>query len=304
MQTFATSGSARPVVALMGEFSAGKSTLANLLIGEGVSPVRVTATQLPPIWYAHGAPGAECVDHDGGVTELDLDDLGSVSVEDTAYIRIRLESDILELMDLIDMPGISDPNLSSKTWKQVLPYADCVIWCSHSTQAWRQSEAAIWSEVPEHLYDNSILLLTRFDKILTEIDRRRLLARVRSETDGLFSGVFPISLLQAANAEEDRTAWEDSGAEDFTQKLLDVVMGLHPAARDERPRPVVVDDAILVERRTVGSDDLDTEPTEAARAPAFAGGVGMVTPRRVVRRAGASTSRERLPRSALDEVSF
>ena len=37
----------RPRVALMGEFSAGKSTLSNLLIGKSALPVNVTATQLP-----------------------------------------------------------------------------------------------------------------------------------------------------------------------------------------------------------------------------------------------------------------
>ena len=42
----------RPRVALMGEFSAGKSTLSNLLIGRAALPVNVTATQLPPVWMS------------------------------------------------------------------------------------------------------------------------------------------------------------------------------------------------------------------------------------------------------------
>jgi GTPase Era involved in 16S rRNA processing len=41
-------------VAILGEFSSGKSTLANVLLGRVSSPVRVTATQVPPIWYTHG----------------------------------------------------------------------------------------------------------------------------------------------------------------------------------------------------------------------------------------------------------
>ena len=44
----------RPCVALMGEFSAGKSTLSNLLIGTEALPVNVTATQLPPVWLSRG----------------------------------------------------------------------------------------------------------------------------------------------------------------------------------------------------------------------------------------------------------
>ena len=44
----------RPRVALMGEFSAGKSTLSNLLVGRSALPVNVTATQLPPVWMSYG----------------------------------------------------------------------------------------------------------------------------------------------------------------------------------------------------------------------------------------------------------
>ena len=55
----------RPVIALMGEFSAGKSTLANLLLGEGRSPVQVTATQLPPVWFSYGSEAPYKVDLDG-----------------------------------------------------------------------------------------------------------------------------------------------------------------------------------------------------------------------------------------------
>ncbi|WP_068114862.1 dynamin family protein [Tropicimonas marinistellae] len=297
MQTTPDTVPARPVVALMGEFSAGKSTLANLLIGEGVSPVRVTATQLPPIWYSHGDGHALSVDHDGNATELDLGALDGVSVDETAYIKVFLEVDVLELMDIIDMPGISDPNLSSKTWEQIIPHADSVIWCSHATQAWRQSEAATWSEMPVILQQNSLLLLTRFDKILTETDRSRVLSRVESETDGLFAGVYPISLLQAAEAEDDRNAWEDSGAEAFTQKLLDVVFNLPPRQTNSLspPHMRVHEDALVVEQPK-------SEPRAAE--PHLAVAQVSVTPKRVVPGNHRQSRRERLPRSALNVPAF
>ena len=47
-------GQRRPRVCLMGEFSAGKSTLSNLLLGAEALPVNVTATQLPPVWISEG----------------------------------------------------------------------------------------------------------------------------------------------------------------------------------------------------------------------------------------------------------
>ena len=269
----------KPVIALMGEFSAGKSTLANLLICQGRSPVKVTATQLPPVWYSYGTDTPVVVDLDGNETPITEEEMHLVPVETTLYIRAQLDADILELMDLIDMPGNSDPNMSPEVWGRALHNADAVIWCTHATQAWRQSEAAVWDELPPHLTDRSLLLLTRYDKLLTESDRARVLARVKKETRGQFRGIFPISLLEALEAGEDHDRWIASGAEDFVQSLLDIVLeldGVPPttiapvevsAKRPERPReePVApVDDGAIAPRRVAAKSSTPRPPRREA----------------------------------------
>ncbi len=215
--------SARPVLAIMGEFSVGKSTLCNLLLGADPLPVRVTATQLPPVWISHGdaAPYRETLD--GEHVPIDLERLDDIELSQTALVRIFLDADILEQCDLIDMPGISDPNMSPEVWSSVLHRAHGVIWCTHATQAWRQSEAAIWKDVPQEVKDNSLLLVTRMDKLLSERDRMKVLRRVEHETRGAFSGMFPISLTEAIKAEYDRDRWMDSGAEEFSEELLELL---------------------------------------------------------------------------------
>lgn len=223
----------KPVIALMGEFSAGKSTLANLLIGVGVSPVKVTATQLPPVWFTYGTGNPVVVDLEGNETEISIEDLEGVDVQSTEFVRVYAEAEILGVMDIMDMPGNSDPNMSSDVWSRAIHHATGVIWCSHSNQAWRQSEAAVWEEMPAELYANSLLLLTRFDKINGERDRARLLRRVAMETEGLFRDVLPIALLDAQNAGDDREQWQASGAEAFVQQLLDIVMDPSPVKRSD-----------------------------------------------------------------------
>ncbi|SMX23330.1 dynamin family protein [Boseongicola aestuarii] len=209
----------KPVLCLMGEFSAGKSTLSNLLIKTAALPVNVTATQLPPVWISKGNSAPYRVNHDGREFEIELEKLEEVSVEDTAFIRIFHDAELLDHCDLIDMPGISDPNMDADVWERVIPYADAVIWCTHATQAWRQSEAAVWSMLPPALYANSFLLLTRMDKILSDRDRMRVAKRVGRETVGQFRELFPISLTRALAAEGDAEKWAASGAEDFTNAL-------------------------------------------------------------------------------------
>jgi hypothetical protein len=227
----------KPRIAIMGEFSSGKSTLCNVLMGAKPLLEKVTATQLPPVWLSYGPDDAYTMGLDGHAYDLDLAELEQVSLETTEHIRIFMKSDILRYCDLIDMPGISDPSMSSEVWERMAYLADAVLWCTHATQAWRQSESGVWSTFPKEMRQNSLLLITRFDKIVGESDRGKVLKRVKQETDGLFAEVFPVSLLQAMRAGDDEAKWLDSGVDAFTRALFDIVHRIidegHPEAGDE-----------------------------------------------------------------------
>lgn len=213
----------KPRIALMGEFSAGKSTLSNLLLGASPLPEKVTATRLSPVWMTYGTQAPYRIDVDGTTEPVSIDQLEGIPVEETRFIRLFMDSDILDVCDLIDFPGISDPNMSSEVWERALPEVDAVIWCTHATQAWRQSEAAVWETMPEAVRAQSILLITRFDKLTTDNDRRRVFKRVRRETDGQFGATFPIALLQALDAGDDYEKWDGSGAGPFVDHLLNTI---------------------------------------------------------------------------------
>lgn len=213
----------KPRIALMGEFSAGKSTLSNLLLGARPLPEKVTATRLSPVWMSHGTAEPYRVDVSGEEEPIAIEDLGTIPVEETRVIRLFFEADILDVCDLIDFPGISDPNMSSDVWQRMLEEVDAVLWCTHATQAWRQSEAAVWETMPEAVRSRSALLITRFDKLKTERDKFRVLKRLEKETDGLFAATFPISLTEALAAGDDYEAFEESGGIDFLQYFLQMI---------------------------------------------------------------------------------
>ncbi|MEO0371050.1 MAG: dynamin family protein [Pseudomonadota bacterium] len=217
------SADSKPRIALMGEFSAGKSTLCNLILGEAVLPTKVTATRLPPVWVAQGDEAPFRMDTRGQVHEVDLHALDRVVPEDTCYIKVHKPVDLLGMCDLIDMPGISDPNMATAAWDDVTQTADAVIWCTHATQAWRQSEAAAWAELPDALKARSLLLLTRFDKLTSERDQARVIRRVEVETGGAFRGIYPMSLLAAMEAGDDPDLLRDAGAETFARGLVDLL---------------------------------------------------------------------------------
>ena len=218
-----TTGPRKPRIALMGEFSAGKSTLSNLLMGVRPLPEKVTATRLSPVWIKHGVDAPFRMDVNGTTSPVSIDRLEDIPVQETRYIQLSIEADILEVCDLIDFPGISDPNMSSDVWERMLSEVDAVIWCTHANQAWRQSEAAVWDNIPEMVRRNSILLITRYDKLTNDRDRERVFKRVTRETNGQFGGTFPVSLLQAIKAGEDYALWDASGAGPFTDHLISMI---------------------------------------------------------------------------------
>ena len=261
-------GPRKPRLAFMGEFSAGKSTLTNMLIGADPLPVRVTATQLPPVWLSHGTEAPWCEDLEGNRLPVDLDRLEDLDPRKIRVIRLFQDAEILELCDLIDMPGISDPNMPVDLWQPIANQADMVVWCTHATQAWRQSEAAAWDAVDPALHAHSLLLLTRIDKILTQKDKARVLRRVQYETEGLFADCFPISLTQAiaAKAKDNHEKWERSGAEAFMEALVDRLHQLSASLGDAVGAPL---------RHSLSQHEMHDQP----EVPADAG--SRIIPRRV-----------------------
>ncbi|HIE32691.1 MAG TPA: hypothetical protein EYP81_01400, partial [Thermodesulfobacteriaceae bacterium] len=83
MTSIAIPARRKPRLALMGEFSAGKSTLSNLLLGADPLPVRVTATRLPPVWISYGERAATREDLNGKIHPLDVSDLEKVQLNET-----------------------------------------------------------------------------------------------------------------------------------------------------------------------------------------------------------------------------
>lgn len=268
-------GPRKPRIALMGEFSAGKSTLSNLLMGVRPLPEKVTATRLSPVWIKHGTDAPFRMDMDGTTSPVSIDHLEDIPVNETRYIQLSIEADILEVCDLIDFPGISDPNMSSDVWERMLTEVDAVIWCTHANQAWRQSEAAVWDSMPDMVRENSILLITRYDKLTNDRDRMRVFKRVTRETEGQFGGTFPVSLLQAIKAGEDYELWDASGAGPFTEHLIEMIERLAKlTARSEVAMynvateadiPAPAPPASVLPRRVQRKDSSDTPPVRTAR---------------------------------------
>ncbi|MEO8530165.1 MAG: dynamin family protein, partial [Deltaproteobacteria bacterium] len=218
----------KPVIALMGEFSAGKSTLLNLLLGENVLPTQVTATRMPPVWLRYGNEAPYRVDRNGMQHPVDMKDPSTFPLKETRFIRVHVMSPMLKNTDLMDTPGISDPNIPTDSWIRAIGYANAVLWCTHAGQAWRESERSAWEALPMRLRKTSLLLVTRADKIVNAVDLDKIDRRMQRETSQLFDGRHFISLTNAKKARDaaDDAAWQASGAAGFMDSLTRIIEGV------------------------------------------------------------------------------
>lgn len=205
-------------IALFGEFSSGKSTLINALLGRRLLPAQVTATHLPAIWISRGRKPWSVVGVDGTSRPVVPADLGKVAVAGTAHVRAYVEAPILEHFDLIDTPGNADPNISSEHWRQICGQADAAIWCTAATNAWRQSELAAWKDVPQAVRANGILAVTRADKLEDETDAARLFRRVTRDAGRHFRAIHLIA------------ATEGFGIVELRDELIAIARELRPPA--------------------------------------------------------------------------
>ena len=187
----------RPRLLVAGEFSAGKTKLINGLLGEKVLPSNVISTAVPPVWLIPGGGPRLAVDLEGETREIDHP--ADTVVTETKFCLVPHSASILSTVEIIDTPGSSDPNIPSECWERMVNYADAVIWCTNAAQAWRQSEKAVWEEMPACLRAKATLVITHADRMPDQRTADRVLRRVRREAGEYFATIVMGSSLDPAH---------------------------------------------------------------------------------------------------------
>ncbi len=139
----------RPLlVAVMGEFNAGKSSFVNALCGAEIARVGVTPTTATINVLRHGPAGGRVLYQDGRAEELPASDLPGflAALDATTAAGVRLVEifhpmPILRRMEIVDTPGTNSllPE-HEKVAREFLEEADAVVWVFSAAQAAKASE--------------------------------------------------------------------------------------------------------------------------------------------------------------------
>jgi 50S ribosome-binding GTPase len=208
---------ARPLrVAVIGEFNSGKSSLANLLVRiESLPTAIVSNTRIPTLVYQAPEPEIWAIHRNGRREWLRAD--RARHGESIIRLEVGLPSPRLRAMQILDLPGLADPRFGSSLENPVLQDVDAVLWCTVSTQAWKESERIVWERLPVRLRSRGLLVATYCDLLHDINDKEKLLHRLRREAASFRDIVFvsttkALALMEGKPEDQAEAAWKASGA--------------------------------------------------------------------------------------------
>ena len=200
----------RPLrVVILGEYNSGKTSVADLLIGDGLLPTSVVSNTQVPVLITHAEkPALYGVDKDDTLIRIDSDDDDVLIDIPYRAIQVALPLERLKGYQILDTPSMVGP-------ETFVADADIVIWCTVATRAWTETERSTWSALPQRCRRNALLVVTHKHALNGEEEAGHVTERLRSLTDGLFRDV----VLVEAGGEAGGASSEEDGRDALRARL-------------------------------------------------------------------------------------
>lgn len=210
-------------VAVVGQFSSGKSSFLNALLELDILPTGAVPVTAKPIFIRYGDFSMlKATYSDGREEYTDINNLEIFAdqrkdMKDVKYLSIYIKKDILKYLTFVDTPGlnsISDADTSETM--DILNKVGSVLWVTLIDNAARKSELDELNLIPQNLKKNSLCLLNQKDK-LTKEEIENVLAHSNQTYLEVFDKILAISAKMEKNDQK------DSGFDDVRSFLLNNV---------------------------------------------------------------------------------
>lgn len=187
------------LVAIVGQFSSGKSSFLNAILEDDILPTGVVPVTAKPTYIKY-APNKmlKALFNDGREAYYDVSEIGAFvdqrfSLKDVKNLTIYVPNKFLKKVSFVDTPGLnSRSDADTLETKKVLKEASGLIWISLIDNAARNSELDELSLVPNSLKQNAICLLNQKDKI-SDNEISNVLQHAKITYKEYFSDVLAIS---------------------------------------------------------------------------------------------------------------
>ncbi|WP_169753892.1 dynamin family protein [Campylobacter curvus] len=195
-------------IAIVGQFSSGKSTFLNVLLGREILPTGVTPVTAKLTHIRYGQSYALRVDYKNGKElNLDVSEIAKfvdqrVFGDDVKQLCIYAPVPLLKSVNFIDTPGLNSlSNSDTNITKEVLKDVAGVIWLSLIENAARASELNDLNEFLANSDKLAICVLNQKDK-LSQSELENVLDHARTTYRNFFAQIIAISAKQAIEAQK------------------------------------------------------------------------------------------------------
>lgn len=230
--------SAPLMIMVMGEFSTGKSTFINALVGEEIAAVNATPTTAVITKLCYGEQDKILVHFtDGTEKEFKSDSFkqltaknekedGEITHDNIEYVERQLPLNMLQYVTVVDSPGLNDINEKhSATTKKFVNNADTVFWMFNALHACSKTEVDAMEALTPRL--KPIAIINLMDKIdEEEDDPQEFLDNLRVQLKDKVQAVVGISAKYALEGklEKNETKIEIGNLKELEQVVQDLVL--------------------------------------------------------------------------------
>ena len=218
------------VVLIMGLFSSGKSTFVNALLGERILPTSSlpTTAVISIVKYSKNKeivlfpkPGKwEGGDEPFSIPPTALKQYITIDNESdekktSSFEKMELYWDLkicADKIEIVDSPGLDDPDSHDVVTLEYLPQTDAVIYCMSSSHPFMKKDRNTIEELRNLGYTSIIFILTNFDRVQEaafidnddqdEVFVRSMTATLSKLTDLKGDGIFFVNSLHGVLGKE------------------------------------------------------------------------------------------------------
>ena len=217
-------------IAIVGQFSSGKSTFLNTLLGREILPTGLTPVTAKPTFIKYAPNFSLRVDYENGKElSLSVDEIAGfvdqrLKIDEVKELCIYAPCEILKKISFIDTPGLNSlSNADTNATKGILNEVAVVLWLSLADNAGRASELKDVALFLDNGDKIAFCVLNQKDK-LSELELENVLKHCKNTFGNLFRDFVAISSKQAflALKSSDNELWEASKFNEILSILNDL----------------------------------------------------------------------------------
>lgn len=211
-------------IAIVGQFSAGKSTFLNALLSRDILPTGITPVTSKVIFINYAEKYKLKITYYSGAEEYapievisEFSDQRKGEMHNIKYLTLYAPVEMLKDISFVDTPGLNSQSKSdTEVTKRVLRDVGGIIWLTLIDNAGKLSELEVLDEYMENFKSKSLCLLNQKDKF-DDAQVQTTLRYVKEKFSKYFAKIVPISSKMAL---ESRAFHQDILLEEAYQNVV------------------------------------------------------------------------------------